>query len=191
MRNTGHRLGASGTNLENTIEGLKNSLENHPGRRFRYWEFDVRESSEGSLFVFHDDHIRVGGSLVETHTMNFGQIYEAGLAMGREIPLFSEVCRFLGDLDHAVMVEIKHIFSEKARSEVLDSVSGRENWKVMATPKRFEMSFPTEIRNYWAERFDKSGVKLVRVGRHRIDLFKASKSKLKWNFARPSWLFGL
>ena len=61
----------------------------------------------------------------------------------------------------------------------------------MATPKRFEMSFPTEIRNYWAERFDKSGVKLVRVGRHRIDLFKASKSKLKWNFARPSWLFGL
>ena len=28
MKNSGHRLGASGTNLENTVQGLRNSMEN-------------------------------------------------------------------------------------------------------------------------------------------------------------------
>ena len=39
MKNTGHRLGASGTKLENTIEGLRESIEN----------LDERNSNTGSL----------------------------------------------------------------------------------------------------------------------------------------------
>ena len=55
MKNLGHRLGASGTKLENTLEGLLGSFELVSDRRFRYWEFDIRESGDGVLFVFHDD----------------------------------------------------------------------------------------------------------------------------------------
>ena len=57
MKNLGHRLGASGTKLENTLEGLLGSFELVSDRRFRYWEFDVRESGDGVIFVFHDDLI--------------------------------------------------------------------------------------------------------------------------------------
>lgn len=57
MRNLGHRLGASGTKLENTIQGLHDSLKIVSDSKFRYWEFDVRESADGTLFVFHDDDI--------------------------------------------------------------------------------------------------------------------------------------
>ena len=55
MKNTGHRLGASGTKLENTIEGLRESIENLDGKKFKYWEFDIRESKDGIVFVYHDD----------------------------------------------------------------------------------------------------------------------------------------
>lgn len=47
MKNSGHRLGASGTNLENTIQGLRNSIDNLDEKKFRYWEFDIRESIDG------------------------------------------------------------------------------------------------------------------------------------------------
>ena len=57
MKNSGHRLGASGTNLENTVQGLRNSIENIDEKKFRYWEFDIRESIDGVVFVFHDDLI--------------------------------------------------------------------------------------------------------------------------------------
>ena len=59
MHNLGHRLGASGTKLENTIQGLKDSSKIVSDSKFKYWEFDVRESSDGILFVFHDDDISV------------------------------------------------------------------------------------------------------------------------------------
>ncbi len=51
MKNSGHRLGTSGTPTENTIEGLQSSIANVSRSDFRYWEFDVRESSDGKVFV--------------------------------------------------------------------------------------------------------------------------------------------
>ena len=55
MNNSGHRLGASGTRLENTVEGLRNAIDNTKDSKFKYWEFDIRESIDGIVFVFHDD----------------------------------------------------------------------------------------------------------------------------------------
>ena len=65
MRNLGHRLGASGTKMENTIDGLMNSLEQVDNRKFKYWEFDIRESLDGIIFVFHDGQILADGELIE------------------------------------------------------------------------------------------------------------------------------
>jgi glycerophosphoryl diester phosphodiesterase len=191
MKNSGHRLGTSGTPTENTIEGLQSSLGNASRSDFRYWEFDIRESSDGKVFVFHDDAITVDGSLSETSDMAFSKIHAAGLQKGISIPLFSEVCEHLREREEPVMVEIKHLETDQARSEVLETISKMRKWKVMATPIRFSRSFPEETRDEWHSRFESEGVELVRVGRHRLNLFRSCKTRAGWFFAQPRWLFGL
>ena len=191
MKNSGHRLGTSGSLTENTIEGLQSSLGNVSRSDFRYWEFDIQESSDGKVFVFHDDEISVDGSSSETSEMTLLQIQDAGLKQGISIPLFSEVCQHLRDREEPVMVEIKHLETDQARSEVLETISKMRKWKAMATPIRFSRSFPEEIRDEWRFRFESEGVELVRVGRHRLNLFRSSKTRMGWFFAQPRWLFGL
>ena len=160
-------------------------------RDFRYWEFDIRESSDGIVFVFHDDAIDVGGKQSETSQMPFSEIKRAGSQRGISIPLFSEVCEELAESPEMVMVEIKHLSSEGARTEVLEALRSRGNWKAMATPERFSRTFPPDIREDWGARFQSAGVELVRVSRHRVNLFDACKSRMRWIFAQPRWLFGL
>jgi glycerophosphoryl diester phosphodiesterase len=191
MKNSGHRLGTSGTPTENTIEGLKSSLENVSRSDFRYWEFDIQESSDGKVFVFHDDEIEVDGSSSETSEMTFPQIRAAGLKQGISIPLFSDVCEHLRVREESVMVEIKHLETDQARSEVLETISKMSKWKAMATPIRFARSFPEETRDEWCTRFESEGVELVRVGRPRLNLFRSCKTRMGWFFAQPRWLFGL
>jgi hypothetical protein len=191
MRNSGHRLGASGTKLENTIQGLRNSIGNLDQKKFKYWEFDIRESIDGVVFVFHDDIIDVNGELRELSKMSFLEIRKAGEELEILIPTFEEVVIELEERKERVMVEIKEIFSDQARIEIINRVSELNNWKIMATPERFEKSFPKESRNFWGKEIKKAKVELVRVGRHRINLFTASRSRLRWKIAKPKWLFGL
>ena len=91
MGNSGHRLGASGTKLENTIQGLRDSIENLDQKKFKYWEFDIRESIDGVVFVFHDDIIDVNGEMREISKMSFLEIREAGKKLDILIPTFEEV----------------------------------------------------------------------------------------------------
>ncbi|MAZ23382.1 MAG: hypothetical protein CMB22_01070 [Euryarchaeota archaeon] len=191
MKNPGHRLGASGTILENTLEGLRGSIQVASEPNFRYWEFDIRESSDGVLFVFHDDEIDVNGTMFETRKMRFSDIEEAGRESGIRIPTFREVATELEGREEPVVVEIKQIASDKARTEVINTLSAKRRWKVMATPERFEEIFPPESRDKWRAEFDEAKVNVVRVGRHRVDLFVASRTKLGWIFAGPRWFFGL
>ena len=191
MGNSGHRLGASGTKLENTIQGLRDSIENLDQKKFKYWEFDIRESIDGVVFVFHDDIIDVNGEMREISKMSFLEIREAGKKLDILIPTFEEVVIELEERKEKVFGEIKEIFSDKARNEIINRISGLEGWKIMATPERFEKSFPKESRDLWRKEIQKAGIDLVRVGRHRVELFRASKSSLKWIMAKPKWLFGL
>jgi len=191
MRNTGHRLGASGTKLENTLEGLRNSIEKTTDSKFKYWEFDIRESMDGILFVFHDDTIDADGELRKVSEMNFEEIINAGNLLEISIPTFEEVVNELEERTEKVMVEIKEIFSDHARNKIIETLSQFDNWKLMATPERFEKSFPEPSRSHWNKEIQSSGIELVRVGRHRVNLFKASESRFGWLMAGPKWLFGL
>mgnify|MGYP003326180920 FL=1 len=190
MNNSGHRLGASGTKLENTVEGLRNAIDNTKDPKFKYWEFDIRESIDGIVFVFHDDTIEINGELVEIAKMTFSDILEAGESLEIKIPTFNEIVNELEGRKEKVMVEIKEVFSDGARIEIIQSLSKFENWKLMATPERFEKSFPKDSRKHWSEEISNSGIELVRVGRHRVNLFKAAESRFGWFFAGPKWLFG-
>ena len=192
MKNLGHRLGNSGARNENTLESLSESLEKSISakKEFKYWEFDVHESYDGILFVFHDDQILFDGVVNSLREMNFSEILDLGSYLGINIPTLSEVTNKLSERNEKVMIEIKNIHSENGRKEVIESISRRENWFLMSTPERFTESFPEESREYWHAELLSLGGKLVRVGRHRIDLFEASKSKLKWRFAKIKWFFG-
>ncbi len=190
MKNSGHRLGASGTNLENTIQGLRNSIDNLDEKKFRYWEFDIRESIDGVVFVFHDDLINLNGEIIEISKMTFSEIKDAGETLDISIPTFEEVVIELETRKERVMVEIKEIFSDQARNEIISRISELENWKIMATPERFEKSFPKESRAFWRKEIQELEIKFVRVGRHRVELFKAVESYWRWKMAKPKWLFG-
>jgi glycerophosphoryl diester phosphodiesterase len=190
MNNSGHRLGASGTRLENTVEGLRNAIDNTKDSKFKYWEFDIRESIDEIVFVYHDDTIEINGELVEIAKMTFSDILDAGESLEIKIPTFNEIVNELEGRKEKVMVEIKEVFSDGARMEIIQSLSKFENWKLMATPERFEKSFPKDSRTHWSEEISNSGIELVRVGRHRVNLFKAAESRLGWIFAGPKWLFG-
>ena len=190
MKNLGHRLGASGTIHENTIEGLLESLDLVSDKRFKYWEFDVRESSDGVLFAFHDDCIKINGKMIETRYLSYDEIYRTGESMMISIPTFQQIVEVLKDREERVMIEIKNVHSDSAREFLLRTVSDNEDWMLMSTPERFLESFPSETRNLWNERARTLGVKLVRVGRHRVDLFKASRYAMRWYFAKPRWFFG-
>lgn len=190
MKNSGHRLGASGTNLENTIQGLRNSIDNLDEKKFRYWEFDIRESIDGVVFVFHDDLINLNGEIIEISKMTFSEIKDAGETLDISIPTFEEVVIELETRKERVMVEIKEIFSDRARNEIINRISELENWKIMATPERFEKSFPKESRAFWRKEIQELEIKFVRVGRHRVELFKAVESYWRWKMAKPKWLFG-
>ena len=191
MRNLGHRLGASGTKMENTIDGLMNSLEQVGNRKFKYWEFDIRESLDGIIFVFHDDQILVNGELIETVKLNFSEIVKAGEDLGVKIPTFSEVVAILDNRQEDVMVEVKELRTDDARRSVITTISDKSNWKLMATPTRFLQSFPAESREYWEGYTRNLGVELVRVGRHKLNLFSASRSYFIWKFAQFKWFFGI
>ena len=190
MKNSGHRLGASGTNLENTIQGLRNSIDNLDEKKFRYWEFDIRESIDEVVFVFHDDLINLNGEIIEISKMTFSEIKDAGETLDISIPTFEEVVIELETRKERVMVEIKEIFSDQARNEIISRISELENWKIMATPERFEKSFPKESRAFWRKEIQELEIKFVRVGRHRVELFKAVESYWRWKMAKPKWLFG-
>jgi len=191
LRNLGHRLGASGTKMENTIDGLMNSLEQVENRKFKYWEFDIRESLDGIIFVFHDDQILVNGELIETAKLNFSEIVKAGDDFGVNIPTFSEVVAILDNRQEDVMVEVKELRTDDARRAVITTISDKSNWKLMATPTRFLQSFPAESREYWEGYTRNLGVELVRVGRHKLNLFSASRSYFIWKFAQFKWFFGI
>lgn len=191
MKNIGHRLGASGTPLENTLAGLNNSLGLVDKRWFKYWEFDVRESSDGVLFVFHDDEIPIEGSPVKTWEVDFDTIVIAGRAIDIEIPSFVQVVEALQDSTEAVMIDVKWVQSDTCREILFSAASQNKDWKLMATPGRFLVSFPDGIQRTWSERADALGVEFVRVGRHRINLFKARSTPFRWWWASPKWLFGL
>ena len=71
--------------------------------------------------------------------MTFSEIKKLGESVDILIPTFEEVVIELEERKEKVMVEIKEIFSDSARNEIIDRISKLENWKIMATPERLSL----------------------------------------------------
>ncbi|MCP2507315.1 MAG: hypothetical protein NLN64_03355 [Candidatus Thalassarchaeaceae archaeon] len=190
MRNLGHRLGASGTNLENTIQGLKNSIHLVSNPRFKYWELDIHESKDNILFLFHDDTININNTKTELKYMKFIDIKAAGIKNNINIPTLDEIVVELFPRSEKIIIEIKNIISDKCRSKIIETASSNPNCKIMITPNRFDVVFTSENRDYWHNEFNRNNIKLIMVGRHKVDMFRISNTFLGKYLIKPKWFFG-
>ncbi len=190
MKNLGHRLGASGTPMENTLQGLRNSLHLVSNPRFKYWEFDIHESKDNILFLFHDDIISINNSTEELKYMKFIDIKAAGIKNNINIPTLDEIVLELFPRSEKIIIEIKNIMSDKCRTKIIETVSSIPNCKIMITPNRFDVVFPLENRDYWHNEFNRNSIKLIMVGRHKVDMFKTSNTFLGKYLLKPKWFFG-
>lgn len=157
---------------------------------FKYWEFDVHEAVDGILFVFHDDDIESNGVMMPVKTLHYQQIKESGQKMGIEIPTLAEVIDILKNRPEPTMIEIKNLLTDQARQRIINTASGRPDWKLMASLTRFQKSFPKKTRKHWHSEIQKADTKLVRVRAHDVDLFRATRTWLTLSFNRLKWKFG-
>ena len=188
--NIGHRLGGSDPQSDNTIKTLRKTIERVGEPEFKYWEFDVHESADGILFVFHDDEIGSNGQIVPVKTLTFAEIHKCGEENEISIPTLTEVVEELKGRPEPTRIEIKNLMTDQARLTIIDATRGRPDWKLMASLRRFQKSFPKKSRRHWHSQVKKAGTTLVRVRRHEIDLFHASRTELHWFLSKMKWRLG-
>ncbi|MBT5613275.1 MAG: hypothetical protein HOJ64_00175 [Euryarchaeota archaeon] len=176
--------------MENTLQGLRNSLHLVSNPRFKYWEFDIHESKDNILFLFHDDIIGINNSTEELKYMKFIDIKAAGIKNNINIPTLDEIVLELFPRSEKIIIEIKNIMSDKCRTKIIETVSSIPNCKIMITPNRFDVVFPSENRDYWHNEFNRNSIKLIMVGRHKVDMFKTSNTFLGKYLLNPKWFFG-
>jgi len=181
MGNMGHRLGGDILpHPENTLQCLKSAKGLQSHKKFRYWEFDVNETKDGELIVFHDDSFQ-GKPIREWSSRDL--LKSAKKEFDLEVPLLSDVLESLSDSTKPLRIEIKDLHSDTGRQKFIDMVaSARDendwNCKVIAWKERFRDVFPKEERHHWSKAFEEKGLRVCRVGMHHVDLFKAHSSAI-------------
>ena len=185
--NIGHRLGGTGPLTDNTISALLQTIElvNEPD--FKYWEFDVHESKDGVLFVFHDDTLDHDGEMTQVKELTFEEIHSQGAKNGIDIPTLDAVVEILSKRPEPVMIEIKNLMTDSARKKIIDVTAERPDWQLIASVKRFLISFPRKKRTYWHDQATAVGTSVYRIRRHEIDLFDSSRTMLNLFWNRLFW----
>ena len=150
---------------------------------FKYWEFDVHESKDGVLFVFHDDDILSDDTMAAVKELTYAEIQSRGKLNGINIPTLDEVVEILSNRPEPVMIEIKNLMSDSARRKIIDTTAERSDWQLISSVKRFLISFPRKSRNYWWNQAKQARTSVYRIRRHDVDLFISSKTMphLIWN----------
>lgn len=171
--NYGHRLGSEVIKglRQNTLEVLNAALDEkiYEKSKFKYWEFDVRETKDKILIVHHDR------SLIKKKKIYIDKLtYNEVIEIKPDVPLYGAVLSTLNErFKGEVAVEIKSVISDSGRSRLIEEVDkynaiGNLKIKYLAFPKKFKKSFPKNNRKFWCEK-----MKFVMRARvHRINLCK-------------------
>jgi len=128
--------------------------------------------------------------MTEVKTLTYSNIQKYGEEKGILIPTLSEVAEELRERPESVMIEIKNLMTDQARMAIIDVTAGRSDWKLIASVKRFQQSFPRSSRKYWHSKAKETGTSVLRVRRHDIDLFKVSKTRIHLVWAKLTWALG-
>lgn len=173
--NWGHRLAGDiikGENIrQNTLKVLRIALNEkiHENKRFKYWEFDVRETLDNVLVVHHDRELfKKKKQYIDKLT------YAEVIALKPDVPTYKAVMSMLNEkFMGSVAAEIKSLISGKGRLALIEEVDlanakGNLQVKYLAFPGKFKKSFPKKDRKFWC-----SKMKFVMRARiHKINLCK-------------------
>ena len=186
--NLGHRLGETITEeKENTIERMISNWRFQIERRFEYWEFDINETLDGKLIVFHDRELEDGTKIKDQTLEAIRAKYNYIPELNQLFSMFKELNKHTVDgvkLIKPIMVEIKRLSSDAGRNELINSIKGFratmnsniaihcicfKTWRI----NHFDKSFPTnKIKDHFKFRFHSSRINILNVGSHSRDLFK-------------------
>lgn len=190
--NIGHRMGGDiiKPTPENTLETLQVLLNNHQNSpKLRYIEFDIRESKDSVIFVFHDKALKRlvpmsiygnGDILKPLLKNNRGDILLAQLdsasisnlnlsADSIKIPTLPAVLNFIKDSGYKgrVYIEVKDLRTIAARGSLLKLVNDFKTSlriSLIAYRHNFENSFPNQKN--WCNIFDTNNIKVLSIGWH-------------------------
>ncbi len=185
--NLGHRLGGDIYKPENTLYVYKKALKTLQNKKdFKYVEFDIRESKDGELIVFHDSKIdrivpKTKHNLNLLKNKNFKNISIENLTAktisklilehNAHIPTLEEVLQASVDwnLKKPIHVEIKALNTDKARMKLIktvDKYTKKLDISFIAFSKHFYKSFPYPPR--WIHLFQKYNLNFYQIGRHEF-----------------------
>ena len=189
--NLGHRLGGDIYKPENTLYSYEKALSLLQNKKnFFHIEFDIRESKDGELIVFHDQKIsrvvpdtKHNRNVLKTilKKKSFNQIYIKDLKAktitrlllknNASIPTLEDVLQFslLHDVKKPIYIEIKKIDTDYARAKMIELVakySETLNIIFIAFSKNFYVSFPNPER--WIKYFQKYNLRVYQIGRYEF-----------------------
>lgn len=148
--NVGHLLGGDISKYPgNTLEALSESISKniHKHKKFKYYEFDINETKDHRLIVFHDRKIKGIGKIRKT---NYNVISQYRIDNKYRIPLLSEVLYKLQmNYKGHVVAEIKRLSSDIGRDKFINLIEeykakGALKIDYFAFKSHFKKSFPSK-----------------------------------------------
>ena len=187
--NLGHRLGGDVYQYENTLNCYKKALKNlQQKKKFQYVEFDVRETKDHGLVVFHDSKIKrvipknrqnlkvlrkvlkkKKFKQIRVKDLTLKEIKKLLIAKDVHIPTLEEVLAssVKWNLKKPMHIEVKSLRSDEARYKLIDLVK-KYNKKLdialIAFRKNFYKSFPFPPR--WIALLKKNGIEAYQIDKY-------------------------
>ena len=187
--NLGHRLGGDIYSYENTLICYKKALKNLQSKKnFKNVEFDIQETKDNKIVVFHDREIKrlipknkhnlkvlkrvlkkKSFEKIRIKYLTLKEIKGLLLAKGVSIPTLEEVLSssVKWKLKKPMHIEVKTLHSDKARYQLIETInkySKKLNISVIAFRKAFYKSFPFTPR--WIKLFQENNIEAYQIDKH-------------------------
>ena len=175
MANAGHRLGEVDTShKENTIARMKANVKFQQMKSFKYWEFDVNETADGYLVVYHDRDFKKYGNKQKLRDMGLKEIRQCYPFVPTLVELKDAMAK--QDIIKPIRIEIKRLVSDQGRERALLHALWFKrdvfpDVDFIAFKSHFKKSFPKKTRDDWGDKFEAEKFAILNVKDHDENLF--------------------
>ena len=189
--NLGHRLGGDVYGAENTLYSYKKAIKYlHDKKNFKNVEFDVQETKDSELILFHDKTIKrvipkskynlnvlkrvlekKKFDKIEIKDLTLKETSQLLLEYKASIPTLEDVLKLSvkWKVHKPLHIEIKQLHSDKGRYKLIKTVSKYNKLldvSFIAFQKYFYKSFPDTER--WIALFQQHHLKFYQIGKHEF-----------------------
>jgi len=188
-KNFGHRLGGDVYSFENTLDCYTKALKNLQHKKnFKYVEFDIRETKDGKIVLFHDNDItrlipqtkhnikvlkrvlkRKKFEKIRIKDLTFKEVKGLWIEKNIHIPTLKEVLdtSIKWNLTKPMHIEVKSLNTDMVRYkliELINEYSSKLDISIIAFRKNFNKSFPFTPR--WIKLFQNNGIEAYQIDKY-------------------------